>query len=108
MRLALLGLLIAGGLFATSAVAASPPVQIGTQPNDYNRDDAWLCRPGRVDPCSGPLTTTEVPAEGAATTVTLAPASDPPIDCFYVYPTVSLEPAPNADMTAGPEEAEAA
>ena len=28
----------------------------------------------------------------------------PPIDCFYVYPTVSNDPTPNSDMIAGPEE----
>lgn len=27
-----------------------------------------------------------------------------PIDCFYVYPTVSLDPTPNSDMLPGPEE----
>ena len=27
-----------------------------------------------------------------------------PIDCFYVYPTVSLDQTGNSDMTAGPEE----
>ena len=27
-----------------------------------------------------------------------------PIDCFYVYPTVSLEPTVNSDMAAGPAE----
>jgi hypothetical protein len=27
-----------------------------------------------------------------------------PIDCFYVYPTVSTDPTPNSDMTADPAE----
>jgi hypothetical protein len=31
-------------------------------------------------------------------------AADAPIDCFYVYPTVSLDPTPNSDLIAGPEE----
>jgi pimeloyl-ACP methyl ester carboxylesterase len=31
-----------------------------------------------------------------------------PIDCFYVYPTVSLDATANSDMTAGPEEANVA
>ncbi len=31
-------------------------------------------------------------------------ASDPQVDCFYVYPTVSLEPAISSDMTQGPAE----
>ena len=32
------------------------------------------------------------------------PAASPPIDCFYVYPTVSRDPGLNSDMNAGPEE----
>jgi hypothetical protein len=31
-------------------------------------------------------------------------AADAPIDCFYVYPTVSTDPTGNSDMTAGAEE----
>ena len=27
-----------------------------------------------------------------------------PVDCFYVYPTVSNDPTPNSDMVPGPEE----
>src|SRR4029077_15397399 len=29
---------------------------------------------------------------------------DAPIDCFYVYPTVSIEPTANSDMIPGPGE----
>ena len=32
------------------------------------------------------------------------PNPDALIDCFYVYPTVTLEPTPNRDMTIGPAE----
>jgi hypothetical protein len=31
-------------------------------------------------------------------------AANPSVDCFYVYPTVSLEPAISSDMAQGPEE----
>jgi pimeloyl-ACP methyl ester carboxylesterase len=31
-------------------------------------------------------------------------AANPPVDCFYVYPTVSLEPSISSDMTQGPAE----
>ncbi len=34
----------------------------------------------------------------------MSPIPPAPIDCFYVYPTVSLENTPNADMASGPEE----
>jgi hypothetical protein len=45
-----------------------------------------------------------VPASGDTTIVKAAPAADPPVDCFYVYPTVSTEPTGNADMTVDPAE----
>ncbi len=31
---------------------------------------------------------------------------DPPIDCFYVYPTVSADQGANSDMTVGPDDSE--
>jgi hypothetical protein len=43
------------------------------------------------------------PTGGALTRKTYAPDPAAPIDCFYVYPTVSREPTANADMTASPE-----
>jgi hypothetical protein len=42
--------------------------------------------------------TTIVAASGALTRETFAPATNPSIDCFYVYPTVSSDPTPNSDM----------
>jgi hypothetical protein len=62
----------------------------------------WLCRPGLAEnPCAFDRTTTVV-RRGAATRVEPAvPASNPAIDCFYVYPTVSGQPTLNADLTAG-------
>ncbi len=49
-----------------------------------------------------------VPANGARTT---QPGADDPaskFDCFYVYPTVSTERTPNADLTVQPAEVDAA
>jgi hypothetical protein len=65
----------------------------------------WLCRPGTADnPCESDLTTTLISADGSSTTEAAAPAEDPPIDCFYVYPTVSGQPGPNASLDVEPEE----
>jgi hypothetical protein len=76
---------------------------------DYAQPSNWLCRPGRQDVCSEPLVSTVIaPADGTMTRKTYTPASDPPIDCFYVYPTVSQEPTANADLTPGPGEMRAA
>ena len=84
------------------ALAASAAAQ--TAKNDYADGKNWLCRPGRQDACAVDQTTTIVAADG---TLTREPwKADPaaPIDCFYVYPTVSLDPGGNSDMVAGPEE----
>jgi len=72
--------------------------------NDYSKSESWLCRPGRQDACTIDLTTTIVAANGKLTRETWAANPKAPIDCFYVYPTVSNDPTPNSDMVAGPEE----
>src|SRR5579862_1488212 len=43
-------------------------------------------------------------ADGTLIHEAFAPASDAPIDCFYVYPTVSFDPGVVSDMNPGPEE----
>jgi len=72
--------------------------------NDYSKGETWLCRPGRHDACDVDLTTTVIAANGKLTREPWAANPKAPIDCFYVYPTVSLDPTPNSDMTAGEEE----
>jgi len=60
--------------------------------NDYSDDKAWLCRPGRKgDACDIDLTTTVVAADGTTTREAFAPDPKAPIDCFYVYPTISTD-----------------
>jgi hypothetical protein len=72
--------------------------------NDYSKAEAWLCRPGAQDSCAVDLTTTVITEDGRLTREAFVAHPNPPIDCFYVYPTVSLDPGANSDMTAGPEE----
>jgi hypothetical protein len=60
------------------------------------------------DPCAFDLNATVVPAAGARTVQRLQDATDPPFDCFYVYPTVSTEATDNADLTVQPAEIAAA
>jgi hypothetical protein len=68
-------------------------------------DTVWLCRPGLADnPCEADLTATVLFADGTNTTEEAAPAEDPPIDCFYVYPTVSGQETINANLDIDPEE----
>ena len=65
----------------------------------------WLCRPGLSDnPCTSNLTTTVVRANGTTYVQRTHPAENPPIDCFYVYPTVSTQPTANANLHIDPQE----
>ena len=94
----LLFLCAVGSVYAQTA--APPPASAAVAPNDYSRDASWLCRPGRQDACAVDLTTTIVHADGSLTREAWTPASNAPIDCFYVYPTVSTDPTPMSDMVA--------
>jgi Protein of unknown function (DUF3089) len=66
---------------------------------DYSKPEVWLCRPGRDDACTVPQDATVVSADGKMTREIYKPAKNPPIDCFYVYPTVSTQPGGNSDLT---------
>jgi Protein of unknown function (DUF3089) len=64
----------------------------------------WLCLPGKANnPCEATLTTTVIDASGQRTVETMTPATDAPIDCFYLYPTTSLQTTMNADLSIDPE-----
>ncbi len=65
----------------------------------------WLCRPGLPsNPCITNLTTTVVGPGGASHVQRTPVPKKSPIDCFYVYPTVSAQPTINADLTIDPAE----
>jgi len=68
----------------------------------------WLCRPGTApDPCDRDRTATIVDASGARRRE--PPRTDgQPVDCFYVYPTVSNQRTANADLTVEKEEIDVA
>lgn len=79
---------------APAPAAATPPLA----PNDYSDHANWLCWPGRNDACQSDLTTTVVKADGSTTVQKFVADPNAPIDCFYVYPTVSAEPGVISDM----------
>jgi hypothetical protein len=84
----------------TTAAAETPPAttpQVQT-PADYSKDENWLCRPGRQDACTQDQSTTIVAADGTLSHEDFHPNPNAPIDCFYVYPTVSGETTPNSDL----------
>jgi Protein of unknown function (DUF3089) len=83
-----------------SAAVAPAPAQTPTPAkNDYSIGDNWLCRPGRQDSCAVDISSTVISTDGKLTIESWSSNPNAPIDCFYVYPTVSDQPTPNADMT---------
>lgn len=97
--IATLALGAALGLGAASACAQAPAK------NDYSKPEAWLCWPGKAgDACAVDMTATVVKADGSESVETFKAAPKAPIDCFYVYPTVSNDPGVVSDMTANAEE----
>src|SRR5579872_2660321 len=95
--------------FLPVASAQSTQVQATPQPtavakNDYSNGDNWLCRPRRQDACAVDLSTTIITADGKLTPEPWAARRLAPMDCFYVYPTVSVEHSGNSDMVIGPGE----
>jgi hypothetical protein len=82
---------------ATAQPTPAPP------PIDYSKSSNWLCLPGRADVCSTPLPTTALNPNGYGSTGRSTVAKDPPLDCFYVYPTVSRDQALNSDLNMSEE-----
>ena len=72
----------------------------------------WLCKPNvKSNPCLTSRDTTVVTYPGETrneAVVAQAKTHKPPIDCFYVYPTVSEQEGPNADLTIEPQETQVA
>jgi hypothetical protein len=106
---------------AGGAIASTPPTAARPLPSTTGRSNlstttspsstatVWLCRPGLVDdPCTANLDVTTVNADGATTIHRYQPAVDPPVDCFYIYPTVSTQPTVNANLDVEPAEIAAA
>jgi DUF3089 family protein len=84
---------------------ASPPqAQPPSAAPNYAQDSTWLCLPSRQDVCSTSLPTTALNPNGYGSNGLSTVANDPPVDCFYVYPTVSNDQGLNSDMNAGREE----
>src|SRR5688572_26690637 len=99
-------LISSAGLAQAQATApTAAPAAADMKPNDYADEGNWLCRPLRKgDACDVDLTTTVIAADGTMTREAFTPNPKAPIDCFYVYPTVSTDTGMNSDMTADPAE----
>jgi hypothetical protein len=85
---------------APTGSTPAPPVSGGT---DYSVVAHWVCRPGADTVCTTGLDASVQNADGSTTAQPFTAAADPPIDCFYLYPTVSEEQTQFADLTDSPE-----
>ncbi|MBV9096792.1 MAG: DUF3089 domain-containing protein, partial [Frankiaceae bacterium] len=106
---AVVAALVAGGCTTAPHRASLPsPAPTPTASAPTNDGTVWLCRPGATpDPCASDRTATVIDASGHRRVET-SPDDGRPVDCFYVYPTVSRETTANADLTVQPEETEVA
>lgn len=98
--------MIRRSLLAVVAAAAAAPAYAqapALPPVDYGKESNWLCLPGQSDVCSRPLATTTLGRNGYGATGVSKVAKDPPIDCFYVYPTISGDRGMNSDLSASEE-----
>jgi hypothetical protein len=109
LGLSVLGLgsqmLLGAPAMAEPAVSAAATPAPQTR-NDYADPKTWLCKPGRADDVCGrsDQDATVVRADGSTSVQGFHADPDAPIDCFYVYPTVSRDPGGNATMAIEKEE----
>jgi hypothetical protein len=87
------------------ALVVGAAVPVGAA-EDAPEPTTWVCKPGmRGDACAMKLTTTSFTPTGEKIGVSKARPGKlrKRFDCFYVYPTVSDQKTPNADLTIDPE-----
>jgi hypothetical protein len=71
----------------------------------YDTPSHWVCRPDTPDDiCHGDLDATVIEADGSTKVEHFERAADAPVDCFYVYPTISRDPGAYSDWDASPDE----
>ena len=89
-----------------SSPAAPVPLERYADYESINYEDPshWVCRPDADDICDGDLSTTVIEADGSTSVEPFEADPDAPIDCFYVYPTISQDPTPFSDWEASPDE----
>ena len=92
-------------MWLVAAVGAAAMIVSGLAAASASAETTWLCKPGLTsNPCLSSEETTVELANGQSFIEHPQPAANPPIDCFYVYPTVSSQFTENANLEIGPEE----
>jgi pimeloyl-ACP methyl ester carboxylesterase len=97
-------LVLSAGLCGGGSALAQAPAAAAETRIDYANPANWLCRPGRQDACTVNLDATVVRADGSTRIDRFHPDPNAPVDCFYVYPTVSRDPGVSATMAIEPQE----
>lgn len=93
------------GESTTTTAAPAAPHYGGHVSEIYGDPASWICRPDLDDdPCDSDMDATVVAADGTLTPAPLEVDPDAPVDCFYVYPTISGDATPNSDLVPGGEE----
>jgi hypothetical protein len=91
--------LAAALLIVASAAWAADDAPLAPKP-DYTQPSAWLCRPGAESVCVNDMDALGFDAQGQRTAEPpFKVADDAPVDCFYVYPTLSEQPGTFAAFT---------
>lgn len=70
----------------------------------YAGTEHWICHPDLADDPCRDIEGTVIDTEGVPSPDGLAPATDPGLDCFYAYPTTSMDPETNSDLEADDSE----
>ena len=82
-------------IVASACSLPSRDEHVRTTSTAYRDASMWLCRPDLpTDACRGDRATTEIGPDGDRVVHGDAIASDAPVDCFYIYPTVDLALVP--------------
>ena len=98
---------VRGALIVALALALTPSAAAAAR-----QKTVWLCQPHKIeDPCKASREATVVTYENGVRKEALQKqqaAPSPPIDCFYVYPTVSEQETINANLDIEPQETQIA
>jgi hypothetical protein len=85
------------GATTTDATDADGASDAGGDAGNYLDPNMWICGAGTPhDYCLDPQTVTTIAPDGSKTTSMITAATNPKVDCFYIYPTVDASsPAGN-------------
>ncbi len=87
--------------------SADPNPYAGYTSEQYEGQQNWLCHPNMADAkynvCASDIAASIVFADGTTQLEPSPEAIDAPVDCFYVYPTVSSDAGGNSNLVADNE-----